>query len=249
MPEVSEPNKVTEAVLVKPSGTSAPGQTLFEIAVCSGIPQTLAVQALFAALGLDAHTILGSAKWIALFIFCESLTLMGLMIAFQALRRSTLWDLGVIPSSIKREVCLGIALVPALFFFNWMISSLFQMFLPMYSSPRNPLLDLIQTRGDLVFFVLLAVWAGGIKEELQRAFILNRFQVHLSIPITGLLIWSIAFGAGHALQGVDSAIGAGVYGLLFGAVYLWRGSILGPMVAHSLYDVVVLMGYWFTRTP
>jgi membrane protease YdiL (CAAX protease family) len=239
-------NKASETASL---GAASPWQAIMEIGFCSGVPTTLAVQAAFAALGLDAQTILASARLTALFIFFESASLMGLIVGFQAQRGSTLKDLGIIPSVFRWDVVLGLAIVPVLFGLNGLVSWIFQEYLPRYSSPRNPLLDLIQSRTDLVLFILLALWAGGIKEELQRAFILNRFKVQLAAPIIGLLLWSLAFGAGHAFQGIDSVIGAGLYGLLFGSVYLWRRCIIGPVIAHSFYDVMVLMGYWLLRTP
>ena len=92
-----------------------------------------------------------------------------------------------------------------------------------------------------------ALFAGGVKEELQRAFVLVRFRDYLGGAKLGLVIWSVAFGAGHYLQGVQNAVAAGLFGLLFGAVYLARGSLVAPMVAHGAYDSLALLAYWFLR--
>lgn len=53
------------------------------------------------------------------------------------------------------------------------------------------------------------------------------------------------FGYGHAVQGIDSALGATFFGMLFGIFYLWRKSMIAPMVAHSVYNSLVLIGHWF----
>jgi membrane protease YdiL (CAAX protease family) len=233
-----------EGIVAATPARPAPMQAVLELGLCSGIPTTLAVQGAFMWLGFDAHAILSSARLTTTFIFLESSLLLSLIVAFQRLRSATIKDLGVIPVSFKRELGLGLAIVPLLFLLNILVSSVFQVFFPGFSSPRNPLLELIQTRADLILFMLLAIWAGGIKEELQRAFILDRFKHQFSAPLLGLFLWSFAFGAGHALQGVDSAVGAGLYGLIFGSVYLWRRCIFGPVVAHSIYDIAVLLGYW-----
>jgi membrane protease YdiL (CAAX protease family) len=246
MQQIQEPqeSQALEEVPAASPARPAPARAVLEIGLCSGIPTTLTVQGVFLWLGLDAHAILGSAKLIATFIFFESTLLLSLIFVFQRLRSATIKDLGLIPISFKRELALGLAIVPMLFLLNMLVSGVFQKFFPRFSSPRNPLLELIQTRADLILFMLLALWAGGIKEELQRAFILDRFKLQFSAPLLGLFLWSFAFGAGHALQGVDSAVGAGLYGLIFGAVYLWRRCIFGPVVAHSVYDITVLLGYW-----
>jgi membrane protease YdiL (CAAX protease family) len=87
--------------------------------------------------------------------------------------------------------------------------------------------------------------AGGIKEELQRAFILTRFREHLGGAGLGLLLWSIGFGAGHYVQGIQGVVIATIYGLIFGIVYILSRSLIAPIIAHSAYDTVVLLAYWF----
>ena len=46
----------------------------------------------------------------------------------------------------------------------------------------------------------IAVLAGGVREELQRAFLLRRFEQHLGGPV-GVLVLSIAFGLGTIRKG------------------------------------------------
>jgi membrane protease YdiL (CAAX protease family) len=99
----------------------------------------------------------------------------------------------------------------------------------------------------LVLLIISVLIAGGIKEELQRAFILIRFRDHLGGARLGLVLWSIAFGAGHYVQGFQGMVIAGLFGLVFGTIYLLRGNLIAPMVSHGLYDMVALLGYWFLR--
>jgi membrane protease YdiL (CAAX protease family) len=60
----------------------------------------------------------------------------------------------------------------------------------------------------------------------------------------GLIVWSLAFGAGHYVQGVHITI-ATIYGFVFGILYLLRGSLIAPIVAHAAYDTMALLIYWF----
>ena len=66
----------------------------------------------------------------------------------------------------------------------------------------------------------MVIVAGGVREELQRAFLLHRFRTDLGQPWMGLLITSLAFGLGHTLQGWDAAVVTGVLGAIWGAMYL-----------------------------
>ena len=105
---------------------------------------------------------------------------------------------------------------PFCFLTNALIAGAFRLFLPKYFLERNPLIDMVKTRRDLLFFLCSALYAGGFKEELQRAFILTRFREHLGGVRAGLVIWSLAFGAGHYVQGLQGIVVASLYGMLFG---------------------------------
>jgi membrane protease YdiL (CAAX protease family) len=97
-------------------------------------------------------------------------------------------------------------------------------------------------------FIATALIAGGFKEEVQRAFILSRFRSHLGGAFPGLLLWSSAFALGHYVQGAQGMVVAGLYGLIFGIVYLWRGRLIAPIVAHGAYDVCALLASWFFKS-
>ena len=85
--------------------------------------------------------------------------------------------------------------------------------------------------------------AGGVREEIQRAFILHRFDVWLGGGTVGLVVGSIAFGAGHIVQGYDAAIATGLLGVFWGVVYLRRRSVIAPIVSHSGFNLLELLQY------
>jgi uncharacterized protein len=115
-----------------------------------------------------------------------------------------------------------------------------QWFAPwLHTVARNPLQDLIGSTGQTAVFALVVVIAGGIREEVQRAFLLHRFDVWLGGATVGLVVTSIAFGAGHFdLQGADAAITTALLGACWGIVYLRRRSALAPIVSHAGFDLL-----------
>jgi membrane protease YdiL (CAAX protease family) len=143
-----------------------------------------------------------------------------------------------------RELALGIGIVPVLFFAAIAVGLFFEFFLPRYVTRVNPLLQMIQTEWDLALFLISSVYVGGIKEEIQRAFVLVRFEQYLGGIYLGLALWSIVFALGHSIQGVDSATGAGILGLIFGIIYIRRRNLVAPVVAHALYDIITLVIFW-----
>ena len=77
-----------------------------------------------------------------------------------------------------------------------------QRFAPsLHTVENNPLQDLMKSPRDAWLFALVVLVAGGIREEVQRAFPIHRFEVWLGGGVTGVIVTSTAFGAGHLLQG------------------------------------------------
>lgn len=89
--------------------------------------------------------------------------------------------------------------------------------------------------------VVVVIVAGGGREELQRAFLLRRFERHLGGPVAGVLLLSAAFGAGHYVQGWDAVVATGVAGAFWAVLYLRRRSVVAPMVSHAAFDVLQVL--------
>ena len=68
-----------------------------------------------------------------------------------------------------------------------------------------------------------------------------RFDVWLGGGTVGVVITSVAFGAGHLLQGVDAAIATGTLGAFWGVLYLRRRSAVAPVVSHSGFNVLQIL--------
>ena len=78
--------------------------------------------------------------------------------------------------------------------------------------------------------------AGAVREELQRAFLVDRFERHVGPAWAGVVVLSALFGLGHVLQGWDAAIATGVLGACWAVIYLRRRSIVMPLVSHALFN-------------
>ena len=105
----------------------------------------------------------------------------------------------------------------------------------------------IQTGHEYISFITLIgslfVVAGGIREDIPRAFLLHRFERWLGGGAVGLVVTSLAFGAGHLIQGIDAAIATGLLGGVWGLVYLRRRSAVAPMVSHAGFNLLQLLQF------
>jgi membrane protease YdiL (CAAX protease family) len=119
-----------------------------------------------------------------------------------------------------------------------------QRFAPsLHTVPHNPLQELLRSPRDASLFALVVLVAGGVREEIQRAFLLHRFEQFLGGGTSGVIVTSVAFGAGHLLQGVDAAVATGLLGAFWGVIYLRRRSCAAPIVSHSGFDLVQILQF------
>lgn len=193
----------------------------------------------FALAGMG-NDILSSSRNVFLYAVLEASITIGGIFALLSINRRNFGWLGWSGFGRHREWLIGIACVPGLLLMASLIIFGVRALWPELDSETNELLALIRTPGDLILFLLTSILVGGIKEEIQRAYILRRFDEDLGGAVAGLLVWSFVFGALHSAQGIDRAIAAGFLGLVFGLLYLKSRNLVAPIAAHALYDIVTV---------
>jgi uncharacterized protein len=125
-----------------------------------------------------------------------------------------------------------------------------QRFLPsLHTVEHNPLQELLRSPRDAWLFALVVIIAGGVREEIQRAFLLHRFEHWLGGGTVGVICTSVAFGAGHLVQGADAALATGLLGAFWAVVYLRRRSCVAPMVSHAGFDLIQILQVLVARRP
>ena len=146
---------------------------------------------------------------------------------------------------ILLEIAFGLPLILAALALAVAVLLTIQRLAPsLHTVPNNPLQELLRSPRDAWLFALVVVAAGGLREEIQRAFLLHRFEVWLGGPTVGVVVTSAAFGAGHMLQGVDAAVTTGLLGAFWGMIYLRRRSSVAPIVSHAGFDLVQILQFF-----
>jgi membrane protease YdiL (CAAX protease family) len=215
-----------------------------QVAVCSGLPTQLLVAVLLGVAGVDVLTGAGrlSLQYVVWLSLIDTVLVLLLISAFVRGRGEDPRAIFVGRRRFAPEALLGLLLVPIAFLIVLGAVASIDQVAPWLRNPEgNPLGDLLQTVVDSIIFSIVAMLAGGVREEVQRAFILDRFERHLGGAAIGLLIFSVVFGLGHALQGWDAAVLTGLLGLFWGLVYLWRRSIVAPIVCHAAFNLIEVL--------
>ena len=214
---------------------------LVEVLLCSGFPTQLLLIGLLAVLGMAAIDPSGGLSLSYIFVLSMADTVLLLCLILYLLRRQGEHPaevfLGTRPT--RHEIRFGVILIPVVLAVALGGVSLLHYVWPaLRNVPENPFEALLGSPWNAAVFAVVAVVAGGLREELQRAFVLRRFEQHLGGAWVGLVVFSFAFGLGHALQGWDAAVVTGLLGALWGIVYLVRRSVVSTIVSHAGFNVV-----------
>jgi membrane protease YdiL (CAAX protease family) len=220
---------------------------LIEVLICSDILTQMAIGGTLGALGyrpsVNGRLNLG---YVAALSLGDAVLLIALIL-------SMLYAHGERPAAvlfgrrpIVSEGAFGVLLIPLTLVLAVAVLLTVRRFAPsLHNVEHNPLQELLRSPRDAWLFALVVLVAGGVREEIQRAFLLHRFEVTLGGGAVGLIVTSVAFGAGHYhLQGVDAGIATGLLGMFWGVVYLRRRSCVAPMVSHAGFDLLQIVSFF-----
>jgi membrane protease YdiL (CAAX protease family) len=246
---VSEPPASIETSQATPEpGLSRSQQrviAVIEILLCSSIPTQVLIASLLGALGLAPRT--PDDQLSLPFVFALSIAdtalLTTLMVVFMRVHGESPWLLWRGRRPLVSEVSLGLALVPVtVVAAGLLMASIITFFPSLHNVPTNPFETLAAGgHGDAAMMGLIAIVAGGLREELQRAFLLQRFEQHLGGAAAGVVVLSTAFGLGHVLQGWDASVTTGLLGAFWAVLYLWRRSCIAPILSHAGFNSIEVL--------
>jgi membrane protease YdiL (CAAX protease family) len=223
---------------------------LAEVVLCSGFPTQVFLAGLLMAAGLSIRTDDGqlSPGFVFTLSLLDTMLVIGLILILLTAHGERPRDVLLGRRPVRREAILGAALLPLVFVLLLLVLGAILTFAPwMHNVPRNPLEDMLQNRRDAITFAVVATLAGGVREEIQRGFILHRFERFLGGGAVGIVAHSALFGLGHYEQGIDASIAIATLGAVWGVVYLTRRSIVAPMVCHSLFNLAQLVKFGLVR--
>lgn len=234
---------MAEVVEAPPPPPARTWPTWVEILLCSGYPTQLIISYGLIGAGLPPAT--ADGKLSGAFVFALSLldtaALLSMIVLFIWRGGQRARDVFFAPAHPLREAITGVFSLPTVIVIVVGLTVAVRQFAPaLHNVPDNPLEGLVAGH-SIWLFLFVVIVAGGVREELQRAFLLQRFRDNLGQPWLGLFITSLAFGVGHTLQGLDAALITGTLGALWGFMYLTRRGALASMVSHSLFNSAELL--------
>jgi membrane protease YdiL (CAAX protease family) len=220
--------------------------------LCSDYPTQLLLNWAFVTLGYRPFTANGtlSPPYIVVISLTDAALLVALILLFLRAHGERPRDVILGRGPLAREAAAGIPMIFVALAIALAVVAAAQRAAPwLHNVEHNPLQDLLRSPRDAWLFALVVIVAGGVREEIQRAFLLHRFEVWLGGRRVGVVVTSVAFVIGHLLQGADAAIATGLLGAFWGTVYLRRRSAIAPMVSHSGFDLLQIVPFLISRHP
>lgn len=250
-PIATDPAQIFPAAPVTTARPPAAVLALMQaIAVC-GIPtQALVAAVLILGVGIAPYGRDGlSLEFVAMMSFLDTAVVAILIRLFLALSGEHSRDVYLGPRRVAGELGRGLALVPITLLLVVVLVSAVRAIAPwMHNVKVSPLEAFMRNPLDAAIFMVVVVLAGGVREELQRGFILHRCGQRLGGMWVGNLVFGVAFGLLHFDQGWDIALVIGLLGLAWGAFFIRRGSVLMSVANHAGFNAAQVLQQVIVRS-
>jgi membrane protease YdiL (CAAX protease family) len=95
--------------------------------------------------------------------------------------------------------------------------------------------------GEIILAAVLVGVVALAEEIIFRGYLLLRFQGLKLPPSWAALLSTFIFSLGHGYEGSSGLLTVGAMGLFFALVYLWRRSLVAPIIMHFLQDFISIV--------
>ena len=168
----------------------------------------------------------------------RDLALVSLVIFFLWRNRESVKMIGWVGRNGLREAAIGVLLFIPMFYAAGFLDQL--LVAAGFSSPATPMPSLEATGGifeSILGFILVTIVAIS-EETIFRGYLLLRFNNIFTSTFFAVVLSAFIFSLGHGYEGTAGVITVGFMGFVFAIVYLWRGSLIAPIVMHFLQDFI-----------
>jgi membrane protease YdiL (CAAX protease family) len=137
-----------------------------------------------------------------------------------------------------RDIALGLGLFIPLLYGTGLLERALQA--GGLSAPSTPLPSFLAAKGvaESLLASLLVIVVAVAEETIFRGYLILRLKAVTASPAVAVVLSAAIFSLGHGYEGSAGVVTVGVMGLVFALVYLWRKSLVAPMVMHFLQDFI-----------
>jgi membrane protease YdiL (CAAX protease family) len=149
--------------------------------------------------------------------------------------------IGWVSKGFIKEIIIGIVLFfPLIYAMSFVDSWLQSAGLDFPKGHVPSFLKPVGTVQQIVMTFLVVVVAIS-EETIFRGYLILRFKAVTGSATVAVIVSSIIFSLGHGYEGLGGAVSIGIMGAFFALIYLWRKSLVAPMVMHFMQDFIAIV--------
>jgi membrane protease YdiL (CAAX protease family) len=175
---------------------------------------------------------------VATSVILRDLALLSLALYFVWSNYEPVRRIGLAARNIRREILVGIALyLPFLFLMTLIEAALLK---AGFSAPERtiPSFLLPKTAPEYILAFFLVTVVAVSEEAIFRGYLILRFANVTGSLSFSVILSTLIFSLGHGYEGSAGVVAVGIMGFLFAIIYLWRMSLIAPIVMHFLQDFI-----------
>jgi membrane protease YdiL (CAAX protease family) len=168
----------------------------------------------------------------------RDLALVFLIIFFLWRNQESIHQIGWSFGNFWREFFLGIILFPFVFFGAGVLDQILNSI--GFSIPSTPLPAALSAKGpgELILAFFLVVVVAMAEETIFRGYLILRFGGITNNLVSAIILSALIFSIGHGYEGSAGVVTVAALGAVFAIIYVWRRSLVAPIVMHFLQDFI-----------
>jgi uncharacterized protein len=172
---------------------------------------------------------------IAIGSILNDLALLSLVLYFIWRNHEPVGRIGWNFDHLRQDIAWGLILfVPVVFGGNLLESVLHQ---AGFSAPaRTPSFLVMSGSAKVILGFIIVTVVAVVEETIFRGYLMLRLNAVTGRTGAAVLLSSLIFSLGHGYQGTAGTLSVFVLGVVFALIYLWRKSLVAPVVIHFLTD-------------
>ncbi|MEJ2721395.1 MAG: type II CAAX endopeptidase family protein [bacterium] len=171
-------------------------------------------------------------------IILRDLALMSLVLFFVWRNGEPRKWIGWVSKGARREAALGLLLVIPMFFAAQLVENAARA-AGLSSGPVSlPAVLTPHGGAELALALVMVVVVAVSEETIFRGYLILRLSQVTGNRMAAALVSSFVFSLGHGYEGSAGVVTVGFLGLVFATVFLWRKSLVAPMVMHFVQDFI-----------
>ena len=175
---------------------------------------------------------------VAISVILRDLALVSLILFFIWRNKEPATWIGWTSKNSKKEIALGTMLFIPFSLATGLLEKGLQAI--GLSVPSTPLPSFLAARGmaEFLLALVLVVIVALAEETIFRGYLILRLKAVTANPTAAVLLSAAIFSLGHGYEGSAGVVTVGVMGLVFALIYMWRKSLVAPIVMHFLQDFI-----------